>query len=244
MPSLLHDVASAFQEQGVDLAALGLAWARAMPSVVIVPAFGLKALPQAARAVIALALAGTIFPALVATPEADAHVPWALALMGQVLAGLPVAVAASVPLWAATMAGGLVDSLRGSQAELSVSVVEGKASPMGVPFSILASCIFLATGGPARIASALATRPLIDHPIVAAAHDLAGGVAIAVSLGGPLLAAALVLEVAGALVAKASAPAQVHALLAPLRALTLLSVMAVVLDRIVAAMALVVRAAP
>ena len=239
---LLRDVATAFNEQGVDLAALGLAWARAMPSVTIVPAFGLKALPQSARAV--LALAGTIFPALITAPSSLPHVPWALALAGEVLAGLPIAVAAAIPLWAATMAGGLVDSLRGSQAELTVAVVEGKTSPMGVPFSILASCIFLGTGGPARIAGALATRPLMNHPLAAAAHDLAGGVAIAVSLGGPLLAAALVLEVAGALVAKASSPAQVHALLAPLRALALLAVMAVVLDRIVAAMALVVRAAP
>ncbi len=241
---LLRDVATAFNEQGVDLAALGLAWARAMPSVTIVPAFGLKALPQSARAVLALALAGTIFPALITAPSSLPHVPWALALAGEVLAGLPIAVAAAIPLWAATMAGGLVDSLRGSQAELTVAVVEGKTSPMGVPFSILASCIFLGTGGPARIAGALATRPLMNHPLAAAAHDLAGGVAIAVSLGGPLLAAALVLEVAGALVAKASSPAQVHALLAPLRALALLAVMAVVLDRIVAAMALVVRAAP
>ncbi len=244
MPSLLGDVALAFQDAGVDLGALGLAWARAMPSVVIVPAFGLKALSQSARAVIALALAGTIFPALATATEADVHVPWALALFGQVLAGLPVAIAAAVPLWAATMAGGLVDVLRGSQAELSVSVVEGKASPMGVPFSILASFIFLGTGGPARIAGALANHPLTDHPLVSVAHDLSGGVAIAVSLGGPLLAAALVLEVAAALVAKASAPAQIHALLAPLRALALLSVMAIVLDRVVAAMALVIRAVP
>lgn len=240
----MRDVATAFDAQGVDLAALGLAWARAMPCVTIVPAFGLKALPQSARAVLALALAGTIFPALIGVPESNPHVPWALALAGEVLVGLPIAVAAAIPLWAATMAGGLVDSLRGSQAELTVSVVEGKSSPMGVPFSILASCIFLGTGGPARIASALATRPLTDHPIAAAAHDLAGGIAIAVSIGGPLLAAALVLEVAAALVAKASSPAQVHSLLAPLRALALLAVMAVVLERVVAAMALVVRAAP
>ena len=93
--------------------------------------------------------------------------------------GLPVAIAAAVPLWAATMAGGLVDSLRGAQAELQVSVVEGKSSPLGVPFSILASCIFLATGGPSRIAGALASGALPAHPVLAAAHDLAGGIGIA-----------------------------------------------------------------
>ena len=107
---LLRDVATAFNEQGVDLAALGLAWARAMPSVTIVPAFGLKALPQSARAVLALALAGTIFPALITAPSSLPHVPWALALAGEVLAGLPIAVAAAIPLWAAAMAGSARDA--------------------------------------------------------------------------------------------------------------------------------------
>jgi hypothetical protein len=60
-------------------------------------------------------------------------------------------------------------------------------------------------------------------------------------VGAPLLAAALVLEVAAALVARAAAPAQIHALLAPLRALGVLAVMAVVLDRIAAVIAIAVR---
>lgn len=241
---LLEQVTEALSSAGVDLGALGLAWARATPTVVLVPAFGLRALPQSARAVLALTLAATIFPALASSPSNAPHVPWALALVGEVMQGLPVAVAAAVPLWAATMAGGLVDSLRGAQAELSVPVVEGRASPLGVPLSILASYVLLATGGPSRIASALAQNAMPAHPILAASHDLAGGVAIAVSVGGPLLASALVLEVAGALVAKASSPAQVHSLLAPLRALALLSVMAIVLDRVVAVMAIAVRSAP
>lgn len=244
MSPLVSEVARALSDSGIDLGALGLAWARAMPCVVIVPAFGLRAIPQPARVVLALALAATIFPALAPIASAEAKVPWALMLVSEVLQGLPVAIAAAVPLWAATMAGGLVDSLRGAQAELQVAVVEGKASPLGVPFSILASGIFLATGGPSRIAGTLASGALPAHPVLAAAQDLAGGIAIAVSIGGPLLAAALVLEVTAALVARASSPAQIHALLAPLRALGLLAVMAVVLDRVVAAMAVVVRSRP
>ena len=244
MPSVVTEVTRALQGEGIDLAALGLAWARATPTVALVPAFGLKALPQAARAVVALALAVAVYPALQPAVAAAANAPWPLLLVGEVLAGLPVAIAAAVPLWAATMAGGLVDALRGAQAEREVSVVEGRASVLGAPLSILASCIFLASGGPARVAAALASRPLGAHPIAAAARDLAGGVGVAVSIGGPLLAAALILEVGAAVIARAASPAQLGPLLAPLRALALLSVMALVLERVAGIIALTIHASP
>ena len=122
--------------------------------------------------------------------------------------------------------------------------MEGPATPLGVLLSLLASAIFLATGGPSRVAMALALRPLGAHPVLAAADDLVGGITVAVAVGGPLLAAAVVVEVAAAIVARAATPAQVHALLLPLRALGALAVMGVVLDRLASALAKVVEAAP
>jgi hypothetical protein len=115
---------------------------------------------------------------------------------------------------------------------------------MGVPLSLLASAIFLGTGGPARVVRALALAPVGAHPLLAAADDLVAGIGLAVALGGPLLAAAVVIELAAALVARAASPAQVHAMLAPLRAMASLAVMAVVLERIAGALALAVRARP
>src|SRR5262249_8856590 len=157
---------------------------------------------------------------------------FALALE-QIALGLPVAVAAAVPLWAATMAGGLVDSLRGMQDGTGLAVVEvPRASPLAVLLSLLASVIFLSTRGPARVSSALARTLLPEHPLVAPAHAVSGGIGLALALAAPLLAAAVVLEVAFALVARSASPAQVHALLAPLRALGLLAVIAIVLDRL------------
>ncbi|HEY8087539.1 MAG TPA: flagellar biosynthetic protein FliR [Polyangiaceae bacterium] len=243
MPSVIETVAEAFAHSGVDLAAFGLAWARAMPTVTIVPAFGLRALPTPARAVMGLAFAACIFPAL-APAVVSSGEPWVVQAAVQVVRGLPVAVAAAVPLWAATMAGGVADALRGSRETPSVPTVEGQATPLGVPLSLLASAIFLATGGPARVVRALALAPLPVHPLLAAADDIVGGIALAVALGGPLLAAAVVIEVAAALVARAAAPAQVHALLAPLRALGTLAVMAVVLERVATALARAVEATP
>jgi flagellar biosynthesis protein FliR len=242
MPSLVGTVADAFARAGVNLPGLGLAWARVMPAVAIVPAFGLRALPAPGRAVMGLAFAASIFPAL--EPLAGSSRPWIVLAIGEAARGLPVAVAAAVPLWAATMAGGVADALRGSQEAPRAPTLEGPATPLGIPMSLLACAIFLATGGPARVALALALRPTGAHPLLAAADDLAGGIALAVALGGPLLAAGVVIEVAAALVARAASPAQVHALLAPLRALGTLAVMALVLERLASALATAVEARP
>ncbi len=243
MPSLLGTAADVLARSGIDLAPLGLAWARAMPSATLIPAFGLRALPAPARAILGLALAACIFPT-VAPVDSGSSVPWPLLALGEVARGVPVAIAAAAPLWAATMAGGVADALRGSQEMPTSPAVEGAATPLGIVLSLLASVIFLATGGPSRVAMALALRPLSAHPVLAAADDLTRGITVAVAIGGPLLAAAVVVEVAAAIVARAAAPAQVHALLAPLRALGTLAVMGLVLDRLAGALAKVVEAAP
>lgn len=240
---ILHEVASAFRDAGVDLAALGLAWARVTPTVTLVPAFGLRALPAAARGVVALALAACIYPAL--APEAKAATePWALMLVEELLRGLPVAIACAAVLWAATMAGGLLDNLRGAQDAVQVPVVEGRTTPMAVPFALLASSIFLGTGGPARVAHALAIASVPDHPLLSAANDLTSAIALAVSIGAPLLCASLVIEVTAAVIARSANPAQIHALLAPLRTMGLLVVTGIVFDRIAALMAIAVRSTP
>ena len=228
-----------------DLQGLGLAWARFAPTLAIVPAFGLKALPAAARGILGIALAAGIYPALVPILVDRPGTPWVVLALEQLVLGVPVALAAAIPLWAATMAGGLVDALRGAQDGTGLAVVEGnKATPLAVLLSLLASVVFLATGGPARVASSLAmTVPngWDGSPLVAASHALVAGIGLAIAVAGPLLAAAVVLELAFALIARAASPAQVHALLAPLRALGILAVVAIVIDRLADVLALAVR---
>lgn len=224
-----------------DLAGIGLAWARVMPTLTIVPAFGLRALPTPARGILGLALAAAIYPALVPVVVAQRATPWFVLALEQIVLGLPVALAAAIPLWAATMAGGLVDVLRGSPDGPGLATVEGKASSFGVLLSLLASVVFLATGGAARAAGALARYEMPEHPLLLAAQDIVAGLGLAIAIGGPLLAAAVVLELAGALVARAASPAQVHALLAPLRALGLLAIVAVVMERLATLVATAAR---
>jgi type III secretory pathway component EscT len=227
-----------------ELQSIGLAWARVSPAIAIVPAFGLKALPTPARGILALAIAAGIYPALAPVTVAHPDAPWLLLAFEQMVTGLPIAVAAAVPLWAATMAGGLLDNLRGASDGAGSPAVEGRASSFGILLSLFASAAFLATGGAARVASALATTELPAHPLLAASQDLVAGITLAVAVGAPLLAAAVVLEVTFALVARAASPAQIHALLAPLRALGLLAVVAIVIDRIGALLAAAGHASP
>ena len=234
-------VVSAFAHEGIDLSAMGLAWARVLPTVLLVPTFGLRALPTPMRILLGFMLALCIFPATVASAAVHVHEPWPLLVLENVLHGIPVALAAAIPLWAATMAGNLVDTLRGAQDVWNADTVEGEASHLGIVFSLLAATLFLQSGGPSRVALALATTDFPAHPILAAVHDLAAGIMLAVALGGPLLAASIVLEVAVALVARASFPAQIHALFPPLRALVLLVVMALVFERITFVLARSVR---
>jgi type III secretory pathway component EscT len=224
-----------------ELAAGGLAWARVMPTVTLVPAFGLRALPTPARGVLGLALAAAIYPSVVPVVVAERATPWFLLAVEQTVLGLPVALAAAIPLWAATMAGGLVDVLRGSPDGPGLAVVEGKASAFGALLSLFASVVFLATGGAARAAGALARADLPGHPLLMAAQDIVAGVGLAIAIGGPLLAAAVVLELAFALIARAASPSQVHALLAPLRAIGLLAIVAIVLERLAALVATAAR---
>jgi type III secretory pathway component EscT len=141
------------------------------------------------------------------------------------------------------MAGGLADVVRvGSEPErASVPVVEVRSTPLATLLSLLASAIFLWTGGAARAVAALPRPEVSTAPVLLATRDLVAGITLAVALGAPLLVASIVLEVGGALLARASFPAPVATLLAPLRALVVLVVLAVSVDRIAEAIALAMR---
>lgn len=235
--SLLEALARLFESSGFNLAAWGLAFARVLPIIVIVPAFGLRALSAPVRTAAALVLSAVIVPAI--RPAGSTALPWPPLLLFELARGTLVAIAAAVPLWSATMAGGIVDALRGSQEQVEAPTVEGRASPLGALFSLLAATIFLATGGPARLVGILVSPPAsLESGVARAAANLAAGIGIATAIAAPLIAASLILEIAGAFVARAASPAHLSALLAPVRSLALLTLTAIFFDRIAAFVAL------
>ncbi len=215
---------------GLDLREIGLAWARAIPSVALVPAFGLRALPLAVRGVVALGLMTCVAPALRPIPIRGEWWPWLL--LEQSLRGLPVALTAAVALWAATMAGAVIDDLRRATERVALPTVESSTTPGGAVLGMLAAVAFLQGGGPARVAAALAEPGLeVVGPLRAAAFNLAGGIQLAVAVAAPVIVAAIVWELGSALMARAAAPAFVAPLLAPLRSLVLLMAAALLFER-------------
>jgi flagellar biosynthesis protein FliR len=238
--SWLEALARLLEGGGLELGAWGLAFARVLPILVIVPAFGLRALSAPLRASAALLLSALIVPAV--RPATFQATAWPALLVFELGRGTLVGIAAAVPLWSATMAGGIVDALRGSQEQMDLPTAESRPSPLGALFSLLAATIFLSTGGPARVVGALtAPPPDWENGVVRAVANLAAGIGIATAIAAPLIAASLVLELAGALVARAASPAHLGAVLGPLRSLVLLALTAILFDRMAAFFAVLPR---
>lgn len=235
---LLETVAHLLETGGIDLAAWAVAWARVAPVIAIVPAFGLRALSTPVRAAAALLLAAVIIPAV--RPLASGPFPFPVLLITELARGTVVAVAAAVPLWAATMAGGAADALRGSENVSTMPTVEDRATPLGTLFSLLAATLFLGLGGPARVVGLLASPILLEGGAARAARDIAAGIGVGLAIAAPFIAASIVLEIAGALVARAASPAYLHVFLAPIRSLALLTLTALLFERIATFMALFV----
>lgn len=225
---------------GVDLSRLGIAWARALPAAVFVPAFGLGFLSLPLRSVIAFGLGVAIAPAVL--PD-EGGGPWLVAVLAAFLRGLPVAVAASVSLWAAMVAGGVADTAAGSA---RFRPAPGALGPGVTPFAtllaLLASIAFLETGGASRVALRLsaASGPALQDAV----QDLAAGVSLGAGIGAPLLVVSAVLDVAMSVVTQDRPSVLPHGAFLPLRSLVVLVASAAVFERMAEATVLFAGRAP
>ena len=240
-PSLLEGLAAAFAGAGVDPRAWALGLARATPAVTLVPAFGLSAVPPPTRLTLGLALGLCIAPALSA--EATSGGPFLLALAREAFVGLPVALLASLSIYVAAMAGGLVDDLRGGRESVTLPALPEAMPPVAVLFALLASIAFLETGGAARVAGALSS-PLLSSRFSwsSISQAFAASVELAFAIAAPIAVASVLLEAASALIARAASPAFVGPVLAPLKSVALLGILALVFERIADLLVLVSRA--
>jgi hypothetical protein len=116
---------------------------------------------------------------------------------------------------------------------------------MGALLAMIAAIVFLETGGPGRVAHALSERNLsLADPLSRAAANLVSGIELAIAIAAPIVVVAIVVEVAGALVARAANPAHLGPILAPLRSIAILGVAALLLDRMIELVAAGVTRAP
>lgn len=236
-PDLLQLLLLELDRWGVDPEGWLLAAARLLPTVLLVPAFGLRALPFPAQVLFAFVLAASTLP--LASGNQPLPGPWLLAVLAEIARGLPVAVSAAATLWAAAMAGNLLDEVRGAHHPGDFPVVDSASGPFGVLLSLAASISFLELGGPARLADALATADSIDTSNVwQLVRGAVAGVQLAVLIAAPLLVVLIVFDVFQALVARVTSPGLWLPLLAPLRALAFLAIAALLLDRLVEGLAL------
>ena len=220
---------------GGDVRSWALAWARVTPALALVPAFGLAALPVQSRVALGLALAVSIAPAL---QPAQVSMPFGLALVLEAVRGLPVALSAAGLLWAAGMAGGLTDNLRGARETQSLPVADEETSPLGALLSLLVALVFLEGGGAARVVAALVTSPALSHSILwQVAAGLTRSVELALAVASPIVAVSIVVELSSALLARSATPAHVAALLAPLRSVLILIAFALLFEHMTSLLA-------
>jgi type III secretory pathway component EscT len=203
-----------------------LAWGRILPLVTIVPAFGSRLMPAPARAVFGLGLAVLLMPAVAHHVPGQGDLVFGFAR--ELFRGLPVALASSALLWAAMMAGGLVDDLRGASQQQS-SILPDARTPLSALVGLFATCAFLELGGVESAIGSLVTQTVGGNPWLGAVRELVGALHITFALCAPVLCVSVVWEVASALIARAASPAHVQSLLAPLRAVVVLGAFAVVL---------------
>src|SRR5688572_17321292 len=100
-------------------------WARVLPVLVVVPAFGAAAVPAPARAGLGVALALAVAPSVTPLPASGLPLPLGLELLRQMAIGAPVALGAAILVYTAVMVGGVADDLRGARETHSIAVFEG-----------------------------------------------------------------------------------------------------------------------
>lgn len=227
------------------LVALGLGAARAIPIAWLVPAFGGRSLPVAARLGVGMLLAVLGWPYLMPAAAAPALaqlgvVGWALLTARELLIGASVGWVVAFAFLAAQAAGGLADGARGAAFADAPSPLSGASgSPLGTLYWLLAALIFLELGGLGRMASALA-RSYQAVPIGAGAVATAGAssaragmsaaleliviasarlIESAVGLAAPVIVALLLTDLALAAVARLTPAVPIHFTAMPLRAL-------------------------
>ena len=116
---------------------------------------------------------------------------------------------------------------------------------MGALLGLFAAIAFLFTGGAARVAAALAQPDLqLYAPLERSTHTIIAGIELAIAVATPVVVAAVVVEVAAALMTRAAEAVTLPAVIAPLRSVVLLGVVAVMLDRMLELLALAVRTMP
>jgi type III secretory pathway component EscT len=214
-----------FTLTGLKLTTLLISWARALPVVVIVPAFGSPRAPASLRSAIALALTLAAFPGTIDAPEGPSMAQLTLA----VIDGITLAVPAALGIWIATMAGDLFDEFGGKVGPpFGSQPFEHSSTATGTLFGLIACIAFLAQGGVAKLAAAM-TEPLGTTSLGLARllQTLTAGIGLSVTLAAPLVVAQLIIQLGGLLASRVTSTDALRTLSVQVQGLLRLLVIAV-----------------
>ncbi|NRA34392.1 MAG: flagellar biosynthetic protein FliR [Polyangiaceae bacterium] len=218
---------SGFGPEAAELHAWGIAFARLLPTMFLLPAFGLGLMPTSVRWAIGGALALALCPAILAS-GGTSEVEWGAAAVARaMLSGMPVAVSAAVPLWVAITAGGMAHDLLGqghAGAEPAPCHI-----PLGFLFLLVGSFVFLQSGA---LMPVLARLAAVDDSwsLIGIAEKITAGISLAVAVAAPIAVAAVVVDLTLALMQRQLPNLSVSMVLAPVRAVVLLGAVALSLD--------------
>jgi type III secretory pathway component EscT len=237
LPGLVDVVLDEARSAGLDLSRLGVGVARVLPTALFVPAFGLGFLTVPLRIAIGVGLAVAIVPAI--PPDAvSPAMPWVARLLAAFLRGIPLALAASVSLWAAMVAGGVADTAIGSARLRPPPTALGpRVTPLATLFGLFAAIAFFETGGATRLLAGLSSD-VASPSLQSAVLELAAGVGTGAAIGAPLLVVVVLLEVATRVAGFDRPSLSNEAVFAPLKSLVVLVASAALLERIAEALAL------
>ena len=181
------------------------AFARVLPTATLVPALSMRGAPSSARVAVAVALSLPLVSSIAQTTE---PLPWAL--LGEVVRGLPLAIAIATPLWMATHVGAIADDLRGAPeaSHAPPPAAEGARGSLATLTSLLAASAWLSSGGVLRALTLLSkTSPSSGAATWAlAARTLTDGLRLGVAASAGVLVAAIALEVALSALGRAATP--------------------------------------
>jgi type III secretory pathway component EscT len=221
---------------------------RWLPCVALAPTFGPHGLPALARVALALALTVLVYPAAAgaAGPLPTAGVDLALLGLRELLVGALLGLLVAVPLHAFESAGRLMDEARGARAEGPALPSGAPATPLGAFLFLYGLTLFVLVEGHLSVVAAAAesyrtlplgaTLPQSAPAEVSALVIHLGGQFFVVALGlaAPVIAVLLLLDLALGLAARVSPELSESALGPPLRALTGVAVLLLVLPALLA----------
>jgi type III secretory pathway component EscT len=239
MPSIAEATSALVAQLGGHAGAWALGAMRVVPTVALVPVFSLRGWHPALRAALGIGLAACVVPQVQGVAVAGASTAILSRALLELLRGLPVAVAAAALLSVFTMTGSLADTLRGRDDSIESPFGENRSTSLSLAFSLVGAVLFFRWGGPSTLAQALIDAPMaglsLGEDIV---RTLVRAVTVTVAIGSPLIVAAIVVEVAFALIARAASPAPLAAVMAPVRSLIFLVGLGLLSERILAGIAL------